>query len=139
MTLEKLSSFLDVILAGDNQAPSGEALIAALEMAYIEIANKTNALKLLTEDPDLSIIRKGPGRTFVRIPKLPKDPTDELDIDSELVPAVARYIASYISKDKAGIHLGIANNIIIDYNAKVEAYVAYIQEQAEDDGVVEHA
>jgi len=123
MTYGRFQEVLSVLLIGDNEAPSGSQLIAALEMAYIEVTNKTTPLKLLTTNKDNAILRMGPGDTYLRMPKLPKDATESLDIDSELVPAVARIVASYVSREKVKIHIAMAQEIMRDYENKVLAYM----------------
>ena len=124
MTYGKLQSMLKVLLIGDNPVPKdGDMLLAALEMAYIDIANECTALKLLTVNKAEAIMRDGPGSSYVRMPKLPTVPEDELDIDNELTPAVARIIASYISKEKGGIHKNIAVDIMRKYESKVRSYI----------------
>ena len=123
MTYGRLKDAIKVLLIGDNEIPTGGELVAALEMAYIEIANKATALKLLTVNKDNAIMRMGPGDTYVRMPTLPRDDTDELDIDSELVPAVARIIASYVSDKKGAIHMNTALKMITEYENKVQIYI----------------
>ena len=99
-------------------------MAAALEMAYIELASKATALKLLTKNLDLnSIIRQGPGGTFLRMPKLPSSDGDLLDIDNELAPAVARIIASYLSRDKGKWHQQEAMKVLQAYESKVRVFL----------------
>jgi hypothetical protein len=117
---------LKVFLLGDNTLPKDpDMLIAALETAYFEIANDCTALKLLTVTKDKAILRTGPGSTFVRMPDTPKSEEDELDIDSELVPAVARIMASYIARDMQAkqYHKMEAAKIINQYESKVRTYL----------------
>ena len=126
MTYQKLQNILKVFLLGDNQPPKDdEMLLAVLETAYLELANDCTALKLLTASKDADIIRTGIGGSYVRLPKLPKNPTDKLDIDSELVPAVARLMASYIAKDlnKKAYHKQEANKVVMQYESKVRLYM----------------
>lgn len=130
MTYGRMKSMLRVLLTGDNVLPNNdEDMVAALEMSYIEISNMATALKLLTVNKDQAIMRQGPGSTFVRMPDLPRDDTDELDIDSELVPAVARIIASYLSKEKGGIHMALAKQIILQYESKVQEFLLSQEQQ----------
>ncbi len=99
-------------------------MAAALEMAYIELASKATALKLLTRNLELnSIIRQGPGGTYLRMPKLPSSDGELLDIDNELAPAVARIVASYLSRDRSSIHQIEAGKILIAYESKVRVFL----------------
>ena len=133
MTYARLKSVIRVFLTGDNVLPKdNDDILAALEVAYIQIANQTTALKLLTPNAGTNIIRQGPGNFYIRMPNLPDDDEDTLDVDTELVPAVARLIASYISKDKGPIHLYEAEKLIRDYESKVRAYMDELARQDED-------
>jgi len=124
MTYGRLKSMLKVLLIGDNIPPKDDNdMIAALEMAYIETANKTTELKLLTVNPDNAIMRSAPGNNYVRIPDLPNSDNEELDVDSELVPAVARIMASYVSKNKGAEHRALAHEIITLYESKVRVFL----------------
>ena len=126
MTYKKLQDILKVFLLGDNPPPKdSDLLIATLEVAYIELANDCTALKLLTGNRDDEIIRTGTGSSFVRMPRLPTVDTDELDIDNELVPAVARIMAGYIAKElkNKSYHKSEADKIIRQYESKVRAYM----------------
>ena len=132
MTYSRMKSMLRVFLLGDNALPKDpEIMTAALETAYLEIANDCTALKLLTANKDNAILRTGPGSTFVRMPKLPKSEEDELDIDGELVPAVARIIASYIARDMQAkqYHKMEATKIINQYESKIRTYLNSQAEQ----------
>ncbi len=134
MTYATMKRQCRILLIGDNKLPSDpEDMLAALEMAYIEISNKATALKLLTVNKDNAIMRQGPGDLYVRMPRLPRDDTDRLDIDSELIPAVSRIIASYISKEKTKLHLAIASEIIRDYEAKVVSYIEEMERRSNEE------
>ncbi len=126
MTLDKFRRILKVLLIGDNDQPKGdEDLIAILEMAYMEIADISTPLKWLTKSTDVNIMRQGPGGYFVRMPELPQYGTDILDIDSELVPSIARVVASYIAKEvpTKAYHMSLATKALSKYDSKVRAYI----------------
>lgn len=125
MTYIKLQNMLKVFLLGDNPPPKDpDMLLVSLETAYMELANDCSALKLLTANKGEEIIRTGPGNTFVRMPNLPENPDDVLDIDSELVPAVGRIMAGYIAKELSskGYHKSEAAKVIKQYESKVRTY-----------------
>jgi len=129
---------LRVFLLGDNAVPKDEdILIAILETAFLELANDCSALKLLTTNSDVDIIRTDSNGVYVRMPELPKKPTDILDIDKELVPALARIMASYISKDlnKKAYHRAEAEKIIKQYESKVRAYM----QQRDNEGAYDYS
>ncbi|MEA3495603.1 MAG: hypothetical protein U9R42_06155 [Bacteroidota bacterium] len=126
MTYIKLQNMLKLFLMGDNPAPKDpDVLIIALETAYLEIANDCTALKLLTANKGEEIVRSGVGNSFVRMPKLPEEDEDVLDIDKELVPAVGRLMAGYIAKEIANknYHKAEAKKIVIQYESKVREYM----------------
>ena len=124
MTYKRLKKMVTGFTFGDTSVPTDpEVMLALLEAAFLEITNHATALKLLTATADLHIIRKGPGGRWVRMPELPSDDTDEMDIDYELCPAVARLLASYISKKKPRVHFEEAKRIIYDYDSKVDHYI----------------
>jgi len=127
MTYSDLKNQVSVLLTSDNKLPVGqpELVHASLKFAYIEIADMATPLKWLTKNKDTDIMRKGPGSYFVRMPKMPIDDTDELDIDSELVPSVARLIASYFSKDinLKNYHRKLAADLMKKYESKVREYI----------------
>lgn len=114
----------DTVLTGDEKfyADNAKAL-AALKSTYIEISNKTTAMRLLTANTSDDLIRQSQGGMYIRMPKMPTSDSSILDIDDELGPVVARIIASYISREKGGIHRSEAYNMIRDYEAKVENFI----------------
>jgi hypothetical protein len=128
---------LKSLLVGDNVAPKDDEDFAnALLMAYTEMADAVTPLKWLTTNKSVEILRHYKGDYYVRMPKLPKDPEDELDIDSELVPVVARYMASNIAGDitTKNYHRNLAHDSMKKYDAKVRAYIlAQEQENAYED------
>ena len=104
------------LLTGDVTLTSKEdELDMMLSYAYNKIATEADALKLFTANKNDSILRQGPGNLFVRKPRMPSVDNDELDIDDELGFPAARYIASFVSRDKGGIHV---MNITLRENVK---------------------
>lgn len=136
MTYGKLKNMLKVFLMGDNPVPKdNDMILVTLETAYIELANECTALKLLTADEGDEIIRSGYGNTFVRMPNLPASDDDELDIDTELVPAVGRLMASYIAKELSSkaYHKSEAKKVITLYESKVRTILQRrISEESSD-------
>jgi len=136
MTYGQLKSLCEALLTGDNILPDDDDQVKSLlSYAYNKVATEADALKLFTASKDNAILRQGPGRTFIRVPDLPKDDNDELDVDSELGFPTARYICSFISREKGGIHVMEAQTLIRHYNAKVQAYLESLDQanELEDD------
>jgi len=126
MTYGELLLLTKVYLGGDYALPKDDdSKLVALKSAYYFAADHCTALKLLTASKDNSIIRMGPGHTYVRMPALPSDTTDKLDIDSELCPAIARTIAHYVAKDvnMKEYHKREALDLFRRYEAKVVEYM----------------
>jgi len=131
LTYAKLKSAIQLLLIGDNELPGdNDQVLAAIEMAYIQMASQATSLKLLTTNNASEVIRQGPGGTYVRMPNLPTSDDDELDIDRELCPALARIIASYLSREKGGIHNTEAQKILRSYDSKVRVFL----EEKESEG-----
>jgi hypothetical protein len=123
MTYRFLKNLTKGLLIGDNQLPIDEdQMIALVAYAYEKIANEADAMKLLSAlDSGDVIIRQGPGGTYIRRPKLPENDDSELDIDDDLVFPTSRFLASFISRERGGIHVNEANHLIRQYNAKIRA------------------
>ena len=134
MTFAELKNLTKVFLGGDYNLPKNDdTLVAALSSAYMFAATKCTALRLLTTNKDSAIMRIGPGSTYVRMPKLPRDDSDRLDIDSELVPAIGRILAYYIAKDVTmkEYHKREALELMRDYEAKVVEYLEEVNATTE--------
>ena len=120
MTYDELKNITSGLLIGDVALPQDEDVLRGLvKYALTTVATQANSMRLMTLDETRPILRLAGGDYYIRVPDTPEDGVDLVDIDDELVFAVARYIASYISKGKGGIHVNAADRIIKDYNAKV--------------------
>jgi len=133
MTYGNLKHLTRALLIGDHTLTKvDEEILVLLEYAFDKVANEADALKLFTtDDSSQQIIRQGPGRLFVRKPKLPQSDDEELDIDSELSYAVARFMASFVSREKGGIHVREAQNLIRFYNQKVQTFFENLEQDGE--------
>ena len=119
MTYAMLKNLTAGLLTGDNVLPANEeVLLGLLQYALTTTAMKADSLHLMTLSTTANVLRLAQGDYLIRTPELPVDDEDPIDIDDELVFAVARYIASYVSKTKGGIHVQAAERVILDYNAK---------------------
>lgn len=119
MTYGTLKDITKGLLIGDNTLPNDdEVLIGLFSYALMTVATEADSLHLMTLNTSADILRLAQGDYLIRKPAIPAFNTDMVDIDDELVFAVARYVASYLSKEKGGIHVNAAKRIILDYNAK---------------------
>ena len=127
MTYEELKATAGVFLTGDNVLPLRDPakMQAMVSSAYKFAAKKCTALKLLTTTREDSIIRMGPGNTYVRKPKLPVNDTDVLDIDDELGDAIARIMAYQVAKDTRtkDYHKREALELMRDYEGIVQEFI----------------
>lgn len=142
MTYSDLKAQTSMLLTSENKLPKDDTIVrAALKFAYIELADMATPLKWLTLNKDYGIMRNGPGNYLVRMPEMPIDDTDELDIDSELTPAVARMIASYIVKDVRlkQYHRSLAEQLMKKYDSKVRAYMLREEQRGAYDGIADDA
>lgn len=126
------------MLVGDNVIPQEEdVLLALVETALLTTANKADSLHLMTLSTTADVLRLAQGDYLIRMPVAPEFDEDLLDIDEELAPVVARYVASYISSKKGGIHIQAAERMILDYNAKTWEIFEQMEVEAAEDGVAD--
>jgi len=119
MTYGQLKSITTGILIGDNVLPKDEdVMLGLVGMALMAVANRAESLHLMTLDTTDNVLRMANGDYYIRIPNTPEDEVDIMDMEDELLYAVSRYLASYLSKSKGGIHVNEATRIILNFNAK---------------------
>ena len=136
MTYQTLQNLTAGLLTGDNRLPNEpEIVLSMLEYALTTVATKADSLHLMTLSTEVDVLRMSVGDYLIRRPALPILLTDNLDIDDELGFAVARLIASMVSKEKGGIHVQAADRIILDYNAKVYEIIDQMQSEAIAEGI----
>jgi len=136
LTYEGFKFLVGGLLPGDNVLPSSDdVILPLLNYALTTTATKADSLHLMTLSTAVPSLRLAQGDYLIRTPELPEDDVDVIDIDEELIFAVARYMASYISKDKGGIHVQAADRIILDYNCKVYEIIEQMQLEAIDAGL----
>ena len=134
MTFWTLKNITRGLLTGDNVLPNDDNVVKGLvSYALITVATKADSMHLMTLDSSLNILRAGRGDYFIRVPATPVLDDEELDIDRELTFAVARYLASYISKEKGGIHVNAADRIILDFNSGISALMESVSFDAVSD------
>jgi len=133
MTYKILKSIAMGLLSGDNALPGGEDVLKGLvEYALMTVAMKAESLHLMTLSTTANVLRLSQGDYLIRVPEVPVNDDDVIDIDEELTFAVARYLASYISAQKGGIHVSAANRIITDYNAKTYEIIQQMALEAKE-------
>lgn len=120
MTYGELKNLTTGLLIGDNNIPKDDAVFKSLlSYAFNMIGEKAEALRLLTMSNTEDILRMGPGEYLVRVPNMPENDSDDLDIDHELGFVAARYISAMLSKEKVAMHQQYGDDGILRYNGKV--------------------
>lgn len=128
MTYGGLKNLVTGLLIGDNVIPKDDDVMKSLlSYAFDMIANKAEALRLLTMNNTDDIIRMGPGEYLIRTPKIPETDNEELDIDNELCFVAGRYISSMLSKEKIALHQQYGDDAILRYNSKVYQILEKVQ------------
>ena len=128
MTYAEFKSLTSGLLTGDNVLPQdADVLKGLVQYALTTVATQAESLHLMTLSTTTDILRLGAGDYLIRTPEVPTNDNDVIDIDEELVFAVSRYLASYVSKGKGGIHVNAADRIIKDYNAKTYGILSKIK------------
>jgi len=124
LTYKVLKNVTTGLLYGDTILPEDDDVLNGLVgYALTTIAMKTDSLHLMTLNAQGDILRLAQGDYMIRVPVTPVLDNDYIDIDEELVPAVARLLASYVSTTKGGIHVNAADRIMLDYNAKTSELI----------------
>ena len=136
MTYEMLLNVTKGYLTGDNALPSDEdVVLQLLNSALTTVATRAESMHLMTLSTTDDVLRAGSGDYLIRKPLLPEDMEDEVDIDEELTFAVARLMASYISREKGGIHAKEAGRVILDYNGSVYELIEKMRLEAIHQGI----
>lgn len=136
MKYNMFTSLVKGLLVGDNVFPNDITIqVSLLGYAYDKVTNEADALRLFKDNSNGDILRDGPGNYYLRKPVIPLiinnaiEPEYEIDLDEELCYPLARYIASFITKDKMGYHVGEAENLLRKYNSKVESHVNKLKQR----------
>ena len=138
MTYGMFKELASGLLAGDTTLPSKPDAIQALtNYALTTVAMKADSLHLMTLSTTANILRLSQGDYMIRVPIVPDTDSDVLDIDEELVFPAARLLASYVSREKGGIHVQAANRAILDYNAKTWEILDQMELEAAQEGVAD--
>ncbi len=124
MTYGELKNLVSALLIGDhNLTKEDDQVIMLLDYAFDRVANEADAISLMTTDSESNVIvRNGPGALFIRKPRLPSNDDASIDVDPELTYAVARFMASFVSREKVQLHQQEAKVIINRYNEKVQTF-----------------
>ncbi len=137
MKYKELKVLVSALLVGDNKITSNEAELKSLLMlAFNDIASRAQSLRLMTKSMNKEVLRGSVGVYLTRYPELPEDDESELDMDKDLCFAAARFIASYVSKNKPAVHVEEGEKMIRLFNSKVNSMIESVQVDEEGNGYV---
>ncbi len=126
MTLEEFNRFLRTKSVGRFELPDDEQLSFRIHSAMMKIAKDTTPLRLVAEyNEGTEILRKIDSDTYVRFPKRPiKDSGLELDLDDELMDALALYVMAGLEIQRAKVLMGMYWEEINHNNTRlIETYL----------------
>jgi len=87
----------------NTELPPDEVIRLMVHRALKRIAKETVPLRLVVNDASqLTIIRKVDDDTFIRFPIMPFRDDDDIDVDEELVEAVAAHVCSELEPQRKG-------------------------------------
>ena len=137
MKYKELKVLVSALLVGDNRITSNEAELKSLLMlAFNDIASRAQSLRLMTKSMNKEVLRGSVGDYLTRYPELPENDESELDMDKDLCFAAARFIASYVSKNKPAVHVEEGEKMIRLFNGKVNSMIESIKVDEEGNGYV---
>jgi hypothetical protein len=130
MTYGRFKNLTSALLIQDvTLTEEEEELLGLLEYAYSRVAMEANSIHLTVPTPyGYKIARQITEEQYIRFPELPENDDSIMDIDETLIPAVSRYICSFISVNKAQFHELKAFEIIRDYNQELESYIEKLEQ-----------
>ena len=132
MTYGNLKSLTSALLIGDNVlTQDADEMIMLTDYAYDRLVKEVDVLHLYTNDGYFDMARYGMGMLGLRKPDLPGSDGDVLDIDHELGFVVARFIASFVSREKMMYHEQEAKRLANLYNQKVQYAVENFEQYGE--------
>jgi len=104
----------------ETNLPPDNVLRLMVHRALKRIAKETVPLRLVVSDPSqLTVIRKLDDETYIRTPRLPYRNDDDIDIDSELVEAVAHHVCSELEPQRKGHYLQQYEREIVQNNDRL--------------------
>ena len=137
MKYKELKVLVSALLVGDNKITSNEAELKSLLMlAFNDIASRAQSLRLMTKSMNKEVLRGSVGDYLTRYPELPENDESELDMDKDLCFAAARFVASYVSKNKPAVHVEEGEKMIRLFNGKVNSMIESIQVDEEGNSYV---
>jgi hypothetical protein len=95
MTFGEFKPFLEDITVGDRKIPNDTTLVIFLSQSMKRLAVDTKPLTLLSNDISEEVLFITEDGYFIRVPNIVKDDSDVLDMDDDLILALAYLVASH--------------------------------------------
>ncbi len=132
MTLNEFGRFLQTKSIGRVEPPVNEQLTERVFTAMKKIAQLTEPLKWVEDDPEgYTVYRRLDNFTFVRMPNKPIiDSGEQIDIEESLEDALALYIMAGLEPQRSKINMGMFYQEIDFYNMRLTE--SYLQEATND-------
>ncbi len=134
MTLEEFTRFLRTKSVGRTELPDNEQISFRIHTGMMKIAKDTTPLRLVASyNEGTEILRKIDSDTYVRFPKRPiKDSGLELDLDDELMDALALYVMAGLEIQRSKVLMGMYWEEIDKNNQRlIETYLEEATNDAE--------
>ncbi len=134
MTLEEFTRFLRTKSVGRTELPDNEQISFRIHTGMMKIAKDTTPLRLVAAyNEGTEILRKIDSDTYVRFPKRPiKDSGLELDLDDELMDALALYVMAGLEIQRSKVLMGMYWEEIDKNNQRlIETYLEEATNDAE--------
>jgi len=134
MTLEEFGRFMQTKSVGRIEAPINEQMTERVYTGMKKIAKDTIVLRWVIDNPvGYEIIRRVDENTYIRFPKKPiLDGGEQLDIDDELLDALALYVMAGLEMQRSKVLMGMYWEEINQNNDRLtETYLQYASNDAE--------
>ena len=122
MTFGELKELIQDQIPGhyDTPLPEDPVLRRMVHRALKRIAKETVPLRLVVNDiTGLTVIRKIDDSTYIRSPLMPYRDDSDIDIDEELVEAVAAHVCSELEPQRKGHFLQQYEREIMQNNERL--------------------
>ena len=132
MTLNEFGRFLQTKSIGRVEPPVNEQLTERVFTAMKKIAQLTQPLKWVEENPEgYTVFRRLDDFTFVRMPNKPIiDSGEQVDIEETLEDALALYVMAGLEPQRSKVNMAMFYEEIDFYNARLTE--SYLQEATND-------
>ncbi len=127
MTLNEFGRFINTKSIGRVEPPINEQMTERVFTGMKKIAHRTIPLKWVVDDPtNYAILRRIDEYTYVRMPKKPiLDSGEQLDIEEELLDALALYVMAGLEIQRAKVNMAMFYEEIDQYNDRLtETYLS---------------